>query len=658
MAYPLHSQKTVRLGKGFGDSVDARRRSLSRSSSGISIATINRATPLIIFIFGFVVLTGKLFYLTIVEGSYYQQLGKSNSIREERIPAQRGVIYDRHGVVLAENRPIYKIHNTQKSENTLHAREFIYLSREEALEREARGEDVIHALGREYLFGPATAHVIGYMSEINEDQLAEQNEKIATMYGYTREQYCYECYGSGDLIGASGIESVYEERIRGVPGKRLVEVDALGDEVRELARVEPVSGESIHLSLDIHIQVAAVNALETMRSDPEVVSPGGAVVVTDVATGAIRGLYSSPTYDPNLFVGTTIDSVGANEMIIKGGKLVVEHRDDTRQGTDEEFIVEPSEVSDRQTLSSFFPLHMSTSALLSDTSNPMFDRALTGLYPPGSTFKIITATAGLEEGVIDKSTLVEDTGVLRVGPYSYGNWYFSQYGRTEGEINIIRALARSNDIFFYKVGEWLQIDRLAHWAHIFHADETIDTELEGEAAGVVRRERDWYLGDTYHVAIGQGDVLVTPLHVATWAQMIANDGSYCVPTFVQDKTRKTCTSLNISPQTRALVHEGMKEACSTGGTAWPLFNFEVGSPDEQTASDSAKPKKQIQLACKTGTAEFGHPKNKTHAWITAYAPADDPEITVTVLVEEGGEGSSHAGPVARDILKAWFESPK
>jgi len=375
---------------------------------------------------------------------------------------------------------------------------------------------------------------------------------------------------------------------------------------------------------------------------------------------------------------------------------------------------------------------------------------VSGLYPPGSTFKIVTATAGLEEGVIDQNTLVEDIGVLTVGPYSYGNWYFSQYGRTEGEINIVKAIARSNDIFFYKLGEWLQIDRLEDWAHRFYADEIIDTELGGEVAGIIRRDRDWYLGDTYHAAIGQGDVMTTPLHVHTWGQIIANEGKLCTPTLLNKKTplrevlisgfdwpkqpdfpfiytvshtqysvknqwggpegnrtpeamngksgsgptrahsrssvtnkqeysqenelkfiKKAyaaddqCIDIGISEKTLDLVQQGMKAACSTGGTAWPLFNFEVTS--YQLPVTSAQEEKDnpetgnrklvtIPIACKTGTAEFGHPDDKTHAWLTAYAPIDNPEIVVTVLLEEGGEGSSHAGPVVKDILTAWFES--
>lgn len=292
---------------------------------------------------------------------------------------------------------------------------------------------------------------------------------------------------------------------------------------------------------------------------------------------------------------------------------------------------------------------------LNDPDKPMFNRAITGLYPPGSVFKIVTAIAGLEEEKIDASTLVEDIGVLKVGQFSFSNWYFTQYGQTDGLVDILKAIQRSNDIYFYKVGEWLGISHLEDWAKYFGLGKRLGIDIPEEAAGLIpnpdwkketKFER-WYLGDTYITAIGQGDLQLTPLQVNELASVIAADGQLCTPHLVKDFTiidprprlnySNFCQDLNIKPENLSLVKEGMKQACQEGGTAWPFFDF---SP---------------QVGCKTGTAEFGHPEDKTHAWFTVFAPWDKPEIVVTVLLEEGGEGSSQAAPLAKELLKYWFE---
>jgi len=252
------------------------------------------------------------------------------------------------------------------------------------------------------------------------------------------------------------------------------------------------------------------------------------------------------------------------------------------------------------------------------------------------------AASALEEKKIDENTKINDTGIIRIGQFSFSNWYYTQYGKTEGEIGIVRAIARSNDVFFYKLGEMVGEDSLIEWAKKFKLGTKLGIEIAGESEGIIKEERKIYLGDLYHLAIGQGDLSVTPLQVNSWTQTIANGGKMCKPTIVRNqkseiRDQKDCQDLGISETTIKLITEGMKEACSSGGTAYPLFNF------------------KIPIACKTGTAEFGDPKNKTHAWITAFAPIDDPQIAITVLVEEGGEGSADAAPIAKEMLKSFFE---
>ncbi|MCL4382428.1 penicillin-binding transpeptidase domain-containing protein, partial [Patescibacteria group bacterium] len=257
---------------------------------------------------------------------------------------------------------------------------------------------------------------------------------------------------------------------------------------------------------------------------------------------------------------------------------------------------------------------------------------------------------------------VEDTGVITIGPYKYPNWFWLQYGKTDGLLNIVTALKRSNDIYFYKVGEWVGVEKLAQWAGKMGVGKILGIDLPGEAAGVMptpewrkkTRGDEWYLGDTYHLAIGQGDLQVTPLQANFWTNVIANGGKLCRPTLLKNQD---CKDLGLKKETIGLIKEGMKEACSTGGTGWPFFEFKVQS--------SEFGERKISVACKTGTAEYGDPQNKTHAWFTVFAPlpaeksakaapADEPELTITVLVEGGGEGSNVAAPIAKKILEEWF----
>ena len=278
---------------------------------------------------------------------------------------------------------------------------------------------------------------------------------------------------------------------------------------------------------------------------------------------------------------------------------------------------------------------------------PMMNRAISARYHPGSVFKIVVSTAGLESGVITKETLIEDTGVLKIGDYSYNNWLWTKKNQTDGWLNIVTAIKRSNDIFFYKLGELLGVDRIKDWSLKFGFGKKTGVEIRGEVDGIVpddkwKREtkgEPWYLGNTYHLAIGQGDLDVTPLQVNQMTNIIANKGQKCKMSILKD-TKVECTNLGIDYHNWNTIVEGMKLACKTDGTAWPLFNFKT------------------QIACKTGTAEVGDGSKDTHAWLTAFAPADDPQISITVLVERGGEGSVVAAPIVGDILKEWFDEPE
>jgi penicillin-binding protein 2 len=439
---------------------------------------------------------------------------------------------------------------------------------------------------RKYLYPEATAHVVGYVNELSARELVN-------------EFYELRGYQLGDQVGRVGAEEVFEEELRGRHGKELVEVDATGNILRTIGRDTELPGEPVTLSLDIGLSVIAEQAFPKDKK--------GAVIVTKPSTGEILALYSSPSYSPNAF------TMGMSEAAYQ--------------------------------------------AIIENPDEPLLNRAIGGVYPPGSTFKLVTALAALEENAITSSTVVEDTGVITMGQFTFPNWYFKQYGRTEGMVDLVKALKRSNDIFFYKVGEMVGITKLAKWASAVGIGKPLGIELPGEVGGLMpdpawkdahfqtpldleARSNQWYLGDTYHIAIGQGYLLTTPLQVNTWTNVIANGGKLCRPTIEKTQSGKwktdSCKDINVNKENIDLITKGMKEACSEGGTGYPLFGFAV------------------PVACKTGTAEFGDVQNKTHAWFTVFAPIVEPEISVTVLVEEGGEGSEVAAPIAKKILEEWF----
>ncbi len=437
--------------------------------------------------------------------------------------------------------------------------------------------------------------------------------------------FLYQGYLSGDKIGRSGVEAAFESKLRGVNGKELIEVNAQNQKKRSLGQIDAVPGADIQLSLDIDLQKKANEALGETP---------GAIVVTKPKTGEILALVSNPGFDANeINLGVT------------GEKY----------------------------------------KLLTGDDHPLFNRALSGIYPPGSTFKLVTAVAALESGKIKQDTLIEDVGILTVGKFSFANWYFTQYGGKDGQVDLVKGLARSNDIYFYKLGEVVGVDEISRWGRIFGVGEKTGIELLGEAEGIMPdpvwrkkvKGQDWFLGDTYHLAIGQGELGVTPLQVNLWTNTIAGGGIRCKPTVLKvrnsPQNTQNCKELGIKKQTIKAITLGMQRACSPDGgwgyqgTGWPLFEFTVFK-ENLTESGGSGEKRRIPIACKTGTSEFGDPLGRTHAWFTAFAPlpaealaetglstiTGDPEIVVTVLVEKGGEGSSVAAPIAKKILEEWF----
>ncbi len=551
--------------------------------------------PLVISVIILVILL-RLFFIQIVQGNYYRSLSDTNRIKTIVVHAPRGIIFDRNKKPLVFNIPGFR----QKVKG-----ETLLIGREEAIALIAEGKKdfEIDSL-RDYPYKDAMSHLLGYIGQISKEELKASE---------------FSSYKSGDVVGKIGIERQYEGLLKGEDGKQLAEIDSMGKVIRKLGETDPVPGRNITLTIDADLQKKAFESLKNVKK--------GAVIVS-TPKGEILALVSKPSFDPNLFT----------------------------QGSDYK----------TSSPSGYF----SVNEILNDTQNqPFLNRAIGGLYPPGSTFKLITAAAGLENKIIDTNFTVEDNGIIRIREFSFANWYYTQYGKTDGEVNIVKAIKRSNDIFFYKLAEKIGIEKLSEMAREFGIDKSLGVDLEGEAKGLVPTDEwkrknigePWFLGDTYHYGIGQGYLLATPLEVNSWAQIIANGGVLYRLHILKNLGSKKKTSDFLSPKTVGPIRQGMIEACQPGGVAWPLFNLKIKNEklkiDDRNflkvATGSAD-LRQVVVACKTGTAQHGGEHTLPHAWITLFAPAYDPQIVITVLAEESGEGSNVSAPIAKKILEEWF----
>lgn len=569
------------------------------------------------------ILLFQLFRLQVLQGSSFRALADQNRLRTITIYAPRGILYDRNGTALVVNIPGFR--EVEQNCNTIKPCSKV-LTRDEVISEKVKGNQMpnleIDSL-RQYIYPEVFAHVLGYVSEVTQEELNDPDIKAQ---GYT----------NGDRIGRGGIESQYEDILKGRKGKEIIEVDASGNPIRTLGKFDPVSGPNLTLTLDLKLALAASNAMQGRT---------GAVVVSNPQNGEILALYSSPSFDPNLF--TIGQNYKKNPAFTKA-----------------------SELAAGESTQSASPYTSASQILLDSKNLPLFNRSISGTYPPGSTFKIITAASALEKKVIDKDTKIDDTGILSINGFSFSNWYYSEYGKKEGEIGIVDAIKRSNDIFFYKAAEMVGLDDLRNMGLKFKLSQKLGIDLPQESPGLFPSEAwkeqnyhdKWYLGDTYHLGIGQGFLLTTPLQVNEWTSVIANGGTLFRPHLLKDKKPEILASNFLKTETIDLIRQGMSLACDPGGTGWPLFNFKVKNDHLQIDGTSFLPPSDstaagvvhIPIACKTGTAETDI-GGGTHAWLTAYAPLVNPEIAVTVLVEKGGQGSDVAGPVARQIFEEYFK---
>jgi penicillin-binding protein 2 len=418
--------------------------------------------------------------------------------------------------------------------------------------------------------------------------------------GYTSQVQAEEkkndkTLNSVNARGRLGVESTYDSFLQGAVGKRLIEVDAMGANVSVLGETAAVKGRNVEVTVDGDLQKVVQDSLK--KYSQLTGSNKGAVVVQNPNTGEVLALSSSPSFNPD-------DIASAVE----------------------------------------------------DKDLPFFNRAVQGTYPPGSVFKIITALAGLESGKITPDTEVDDVGKIEVGGQTFSNWLYTEYGKVDGLIKVEKAIARSNDVFFYKAGEETGVDNIKKIAVKLGYGQKTGIDLPEEAFGLVPDEvwkkstvgEPWFLGDTLHLAIGQGFMLTSPLQVNDVTSFVAS-GKLTKPYLVSkiDKgvsageikfgSKVLGTGL-VKQENLQLVREGMKKACEVGGTGFPFFDT------------------SYRVACKTGTAEESG--GEAHAWFTVFAPADNPKIALTVVVERGGQGSAVSAPVAKDILDWWFKNRK
>lgn len=579
------------------------------------------------------VIGARLIFLQFLMGGYYRNLAEGNRIRLQPIYAERGIIYDRSGRELVENVPSFALaivpqdlpknmfdrgllvrrlaassgvdenyiwQILQKYGNYSYESLIIKenLDYNTALNLYIQNSDLPGVLiekgtKRHYLLGEGTAsstlslsHVLGYLGKIADDELPNLSQA-----GYLVT----------DNIGKIGLEKTYEQYLRGVYGRKKIEVNALGREQNVLAEEAPLPGKNLYLTIDADAQ----RKLEGLINDyaKKTGKKRIAAVALDPRDGGVMALVSWPSFNDNDFSGGI---------------------DQTKY-----------------------------QAYLDDADRPLFNRAIAGAYPSGSTVKPVIAAAALQENIITKTTTVLSTGGIVVGDRIFRDWLAGGHGVT----NVTKALAWSVNTFFYYVGGGyknfvgLGLDKLTKYFKEFNLYKKTGIDLPGEVAGFIptkewkestKGER-WYIGDTYNLSIGQGDLLVTPLQVAVWTEAMANGGQVISP-HVVDKIVDPITkessvytpnisTTSVSAANLEIVRGGMRE-CVVSGSCGLLRTLPFAS------------------AGKTGTAQWSS-KNPTHAWFTAFAPYNNPQMTISVLVEEGGEGSRAAMPIARDFLAWW-----
>jgi len=584
---------------------------------------------LVIFV---LILLSRAAWLQIYKGEYYYSMAEGNRIRFERLEAKRGIIYDRTGKPIVRNVANFLLYfvpsdlpDDEGELNVILGRIAEILGNDPAEMKEKiskisrkslaayrplfiidnieyekamqlylessgwRGVVLSNKTRREYdMHGSLSlSHVLGYTGKISEKEF----EKFGNEYLPI------------DYLGKIGIESFWESELKGVHGKKQIEVDALGKEKKIISQTKEDDGHNLVLTIDIEAQKKLEEIMIGTLTEMKLTK--GVAVVMDPNNGEVIASVSLPAYDNNDFA--------------KG--------------------ISSKNYGD----------------LVNNPDNPLFNRVVSGEYPSGSTIKPVMAAAALEEGVITEKTSFLSSGGLRIGQWFFPDWKAGGHGTT----NVKKALAESVNTFFYIIGGGFQdfiglgIERIVKYEKMFGLGAQTGVDLPGEASGFLPskewkervKNESWYIGDTYHASIGQGDVTATPLQIAVFTSFFANGGKIYRPHFVKeilDSKDNLVKEIKedpikegfISDYNVKVVREGMRQTV-TAGSARSLSLLPV------------------EVAGKTGTAQWSSKKDP-HAWFIGFAPYNDPQISFTILVEEGKEGSSVAVPIAREFLEWYF----
>ena len=578
---------------------------------------------LVICLVLFTVLIGRMVYLQLWRGDYYAKQSDGNRLRQSKISAPRGLIYDSEGKVLVNNLPGYAVVLQKQSkykEETLQRLstlldmpvedikkkieasanyyEPIMLKNNLDIQLVTRIEEQRRYMPevmltvqtiRNYPYHELAVHALGYVGEVSE---------------YEMERNLFKDVTQGSIVGKEGLEKSYDKYLRGVDGAFMEEVDVGGNVVKHYDSIQPVQGKSLKLTLDYELQAELEKFtdkhLAYLRNSG--IAPGAraaAVVALDPRNGAVRAMVSRPGYDPNWFVHG-ISSKNWN-------------------------------------------------SINNDPNYPMNNKVITGEYPPGSTFKIVTGSAAFELKKVGLDEPIFDGGFHPLVP-TMGN----AGGEVLGWLTFIKALAMSDNVYFYELGNRVGIDNIAKYARIYGFGEKTGIDLDGESKGLVASKQvkrkiwneDWRLGDTFNAAIGQGFNLTTPMQLAVMLSIVANGGVKYQPYLVdsilnvdgsvfEKPKRHEGKHIDVSQQTIDYISMGMSATTQEGGTA----SYFSGLP---------KP-----IAGKTGTAENSH--GRDHGLFVAYGPVDNPELVVVCIVEQGGFGSTAAGPIVYKAFEEFFQ---
>ena len=585
-----------------------------------------------ILITAFSLLASRLFFLQVIEGKEFRRLSENNCIRLQHIDPPRGLIFDRNAEIMVENRPSFDIgivlRDAHPIEETISSlAKYGNIAEDEIKEkihknksvspfkavtiRQDTDRDVLAAIEVNKFALP------GIVIDVRIRRHYIRGKSAAHLIGYLGEISSKELesekyfnYTIGELVGKFGVEKSYEKYLKGKRGGRQVEVNANGQVVRILNTVDAQPGYDIYLTIDRVIQEKAENLLEEKV---------GAVVAMDPNTGQILALANSPPFDPNEFV---------------------------------------SGLS-----------HTQWKEIISNPFRIMENKAIQAEYPPASTYKIVTAIAALEEGIVDKKTRIFCPGFYRFGDRDFRCWKKSGHGK----VDIFKALAESCDVYFYQVGSKLGVDRIAWYAKACGLGKLTGIDLDHEARGLIptadwkkqKTGNSWHRGETLSIAIGQGYNLTTPLQMLVLTSAIANGGTIYKPQILRkvetadgeivfENQKQVSGRIPVNKENLEIVRKGL----------WEVVNSKRGT------AKIAKLKND-HMSGKTGTAQVvGRKKNENlkesdkelhyrdHAWFVAYAPSDDPKIALAIIVEHGEQGSSAAAPIAQQLIETFLELEK